>query len=48
MAKNIRKKLEEEKAAVSLLVFITVMSFVIILTGAYFTVTTLRKSRVRK
>lgn len=46
MAKNIRKKLEEEKATISLLVFITVLSFVTILTGAILTVTTLRKSQL--
>ncbi|MCI8362060.1 MAG: hypothetical protein HFJ41_02800 [Clostridia bacterium] len=48
MQKNIRKMLKEENAAVSLLVFITVLSFVTILTGAFLTVTTLRKSRLRK
>ncbi len=48
MQKNIRKLLKQENAAVSLLVFITVLSFVTILTGAFVTITTLRKSRVRK
>ncbi len=48
MNKNIRKVLKQENAAVSLLVFITVLSFVTILTGAFITVTTLRKSRIRK
>lgn len=43
MLKSIRKKLIEQKGAVSLLVFITVLSFVTILTGAFITVTTLRK-----
>lgn len=48
MLKNIREKLIEQNGAVSLLVFITVLSFVTILTGAFITVTTLRKSRIRK
>lgn len=48
MKKNIREMLKKENAAVSLLVFITVLSFVTILTGAFITVTTLRKSRIRK
>lgn len=43
MIKNLRKRLRQENAAVSLLVFITVLSFVTILTGAFLTVTTLRK-----
>lgn len=46
MKNNIREKLKQEKAAVSLLVFITVLSFVTILLGAYLTVTTLRKSQL--
>lgn len=48
MKKNIREMLKKENAAVSLLVFITVLSFVTILAGAFITVTTLRKSRIRK
>lgn len=48
MQKNITKMLKKENGAVSLLVFITVLSFVTILTGAFITVTTLRKSRIRK
>lgn len=43
MLKSIREKLIEQNGAVSLLVFITVLSFVTILTGAFLTVTTLRK-----
>lgn len=43
MIKDLRKRLRQENAAVSLLVFITVLSFVTILTGAFLTVTTLRK-----
>lgn len=43
MKKNIRKMLKQENGAVSLLVFITVLTFVTILTGAFLTVTTLRK-----
>jgi len=43
---NIRGKIKEEKAAVTLLVFVTVLTFVAILMGAYLTVTTLRKSQL--
>lgn len=46
MGKYIRKKIKEEKAAMSLLIFITVTSFVTILLGAYLTVTTLRKTQL--
>lgn len=40
--------LKEERGAVTVLVFITILTFVVILLGAYLTVTTMRKSRVRK
>lgn len=46
MLKNIRKKVIEEKAAVSMLIIITILSFAAILTGAFLTVATLRKSQV--
>lgn len=47
MKKNVRKILKEEKGAVTLLVFVTVLSFVSILLAAYLAVTTLQKSQIR-
>lgn len=44
---NIRVKVKEEKGAVTLLVFVTVLTFVLILLGAYLTVTTMRKSQLK-
>lgn len=46
MKNSISKKVKEEKAAVSVLVFITVLTFVVVLLGAYLTVTTLKKSQL--
>ncbi len=46
MVENIRKKVIEEKAAVSLLIIITILFFATILTGAFLTVATLRKSQL--
>lgn len=40
--------LKEERGAVTVLVFITILTFVVILLGAYLTVTTMRKSRAKK
>lgn len=39
--------LKNEKGAVSLLVFITILTFAVILLGAYLTVTTMRKSQLQ-
>ena len=47
MKKNVRKILKEEKGAVTLLVFVTVLGFVSILLAAYLAVTTLEKSQLR-
>ena len=40
--------LKRETGEVSLLVFITIITFVIILAGVYFTTTTMTKTRLRK
>lgn len=47
MKNSIRKKIKQEKAAVTLLVFVTVLTFVAVLMGAYLTVTTLKKSQLQ-
>lgn len=47
MKNNIREKVKQEKAAVTLLVGITILTFVVILLGAYLTVTTYRKSQLK-
>lgn len=47
MKKNIREKVKQEKAAVTLLVGITILTFVVVLLGAYLTVTTYRKSQLK-
>ena len=44
---NIRGKIKEEKAAVTMLVAITILTFVSVLLSAYLAVTTLRKSQLR-
>jgi len=44
---NIREKLKEEKGAVTLLVFVTVLTFAAILLGTYLTVTTLQGSQAK-
>lgn len=46
MGNYLRKKINEEKAAVSVLIIVTVLTFVVILLGAYLTVTTLKKSQI--
>lgn len=48
MENRTKKVLKQEKGAVAVLVFITILTFVVILLGAYLTVTTMRKSRFRK
>ncbi len=48
MKNKFKEILKEEKGAVTVLVFITILTFVVILLGAYLTVTTMRKSRDRK
>ena len=45
--KNYLKKIKKEKGAVSLLVIVTVLTFVLILLGAYMLITSLRKSQVQ-
>lgn len=47
MKKNIRGKVKEERGAVTLIVFVTVLTFVVILLGAYLAVTTLQKSQLK-
>ena len=47
MKNNIGEKIKQEKAAVTLLVAITILTFVVILLGAYLTVTTYRKSKLK-
>lgn len=47
MKNSVKILLKQEKGAVSLLVFITIMTFVVILLGAYLTVTTMRKSQLQ-
>ena len=44
---NIRGKIKEEKAAVTMLVAVTVLTFVAVLLSAYLAVTTLRKTQLR-
>lgn len=41
------KRSKEENGAVSVLVFVTVLTFVVILLGAYLTVTTMRQSQLK-
>ena len=47
MKNNIREKIKEEKAAVTMLVVVTVLTFVAVLLSAYLTSTTLRKSQLK-
>lgn len=46
MESKVKVILKEEKGAASLLVFITILTFVIILAVSYFTVTGMRKSQL--
>ncbi len=41
------KRSKQENGAVSVLVFVTVLTFVVILLGAYLTVTTMRQSQLK-
>lgn len=46
MLENVRKKVIQEKAAISMLIIVTILSFAAILTGAFLTVATLKKSQL--
>lgn len=47
MKEYLRKKIKQEKASATLLVFVTVLTFVAVLSGAFLTVTILRKSQIQ-